>query len=1244
MARKEIVVEEVARLMSNRVNIRNIGVVAHVDHGKCVAGDARVALADGRFVNAGELFKFLSRGSPVARSSPSETVFDCRAKGVRVFSLNKTSGKVEAKPLEYAWSLEGGKVLDVALRNGASVSTTPEHKFVVLGESGFAERRADELAVGDSVVCTKKLAAEPKSEAGLKQAVVEAMAGERFYVRVKPEFGVWLKQELSASPRPEVFEGLAPEGVAASFANNRFRSSHFHAFCVALGVPLAVAYDNVESIVFRGGSARRGRNAKPMRLPKDFSGFFYLAGLLFGDGHDDKLVVGKRELGAAFVSQLHAIGITPFYRNYAGKTPEISAGCKTLVKLLEALFGYRTGCKSHVIRVADFVFTAPDECAAAFLRAYFDCDGTVEKARSAVSLSSASFGMLRDVQLLLLRFNIASIVQGDTLYVTGNSVRRFNEQVGFLVAGKRAKASALEAASTGSIVLDAVPLPSAAFRRLRGSASMSGVAHNYYEYESARVKPSVTSLRKIAGVLKDGFVDALCSEELSFIEVTAITEGREDRVFDFTVSCNHNFVADGVVIHNTTLSDSLVAVAGLISRELAGEQRVLDYDPQEQARGITIKAANISLGFDYEGESYLINMIDTPGHVDFSGHVTRAMRAVDGVILVVDSVEQVMPQTETVLRQALKERVKPVLFINKIDRLINELKYDSQQMQERFIKIISGVNKLIENYGPPEFKEEWRIGVDKGNVAFGTGFHKWAVSFSQMQKSGINFKVLYDLCAAGDHKTLREKAPIEAIMLEMVVKHLPSPVQAQKYRIPVIWHGDLESEFGKAMTTCDADGRVTMMITAIAIDEHAGEVAVGRLYSGKVRKGTELYLASQFKSYKVQNVAVYMGPDRVLVDEVCAGNIVAISGLRDIWAGETASEGEIAPFEKIKHHSVPVVTKSVEAKNPRDLVKLIEVLQKLGKEDPTLHVEINPDTGEHLISGMGELHLEIIEYKIAKEKGVEIETSPPIVVYEETITGNSPELEGKSPNKHNKFKLEVQPLEPSVVKAFDDGLIDERTKGKDLIEKLLAAGLPRDEAKKVLRVHRNNLFIDATKGVQYLQDINELLVDAFCEALDRGPLAREKVVGVKVLLTDATIHVDPAHRGPAQIMPAVRRPIYAGMLQAGCVLLEPRQKLFVNAPVDYMSGIVNAIQARRGQIGDISQEGEAISVQAIVPVSSMFGFASDIRGATQGRAAWYYEYAGYEKVPSNLQASTIASIRKRKGEPELPPTARDFMD
>ncbi len=704
----------------------------------------------------------------------------------------------------------------------------------------------------------------------------------------------------------------------------------------------------------------------------------------------------------------------------------------------------------------------------------------------------------------------------------------------------------------------------------------------------------------------------------------------------------------GIVAHvdhgKTTLSDTLVARAGLISEDLAGAQRVLDYDEQEQARGITIKAANISISFKYENEDYLINLIDTPGHVDFGGHVTRAMRAVDGVILVVDCVEGIMPQTETVLRQALKEKVKPVLFINKIDRMINELKLDSKGMQMRFLKIITGINKLIEETAPAEYKQAWQVDVAKGSVAFGTAFNKWAVSAPIMKKTGITFDNIYTACAQGEHKDLQKKAPLGDVILEMVITHLPNPLEAQKYRIPVIWHGDLESEHGKAMINADPNGKACFMVTAIQMDPHAGEVAVGRLYSGTLRKGTELYLASKYKTEKLQQVAVYMGPDRVIIDEVPAGNIVALVGMQEVFAGETVSEGEIPPFEKIKHHSLPVVTKSIEAKNPQHLVKLIEVLQSLTKEDPTFKVEINHDTGEHLISGMGELHLEIMEYKITKERGVEIVTSPPIVVYNETIFGKGPEIEGKSPNKHNKFKFEVEPLEESVQKALLEGTISETAKGKELQTQFIDAGLPRDEAKNIMKVYNNNVFVDVSKGVQGLQDIRELLVDAFTQAMKEGPMSKSKCTGIKVKLTDATIHVDPAHRGPAQLFPAVRRPIYAGILQAQPALLEPKQKLLVSAPSQYMSSIINQVQGRRGQVESIDQEGDTVTVHAKVPVADMFGFASDIRGASQGRAIWYTEYAGYEKVPSNLQSTIVVQIRKRKGEPEVAPTARDFMD
>ncbi|MFA5411773.1 MAG: elongation factor EF-2 [Candidatus Micrarchaeia archaeon] len=726
-------------------------------------------------------------------------------------------------------------------------------------------------------------------------------------------------------------------------------------------------------------------------------------------------------------------------------------------------------------------------------------------------------------------------------------------------------------------------------------------------------------------------------KEIVVEEVQALMSGKEQvRNIAIVAHVDHG---------KTTMTDSLVARAGLISKELAGEQRMMDFDEQEQARGITIKAANISLGFEYEGKAHLINLIDTPGHVDFGGHVTRALRAVDGCVLVVDSVEGVMPQTETVLRQALKERVKPVVFINKIDRLINELQLDANQMQQKLIKVIMGINKIIEGNAPPEFKKDWVVGVDKGNVAFGSAFHKWAVSFESMKKNNIKFSDVYETCKNGTHANLVAKSPLDEVLLGMVIRHLPNPIVAQKYRIPVLWKGDITSQDGKDMSGCSSTGTTIGICFGIVYDEHAGEVAVVRLFSGGIKKGDMIYVASKKNYYKVQQVGVFMGPDRVQAEQITAGNIGAVVGLKDVYIGETVSSKEVEPFEQIKHYSEPVVTKSIEAKDSKNLSKLVEVLRSLSKEDPTLRVELNQETGEHLISGMGELHLEIIEYKIRNEKKVEIETSPPIVVYRENIIGSSPIVEGKSPNKHNKFKIRVEPLDQKIVQAIIDGVIPEGPpKGKEHVQKLVDLGMDRAEAKGIWHIYKRNMFVDVTKGVQYLNEIQELALEAFEEAMDKGPLAKEKVNGVKVILEDVTLHEDNVHRGPAQIIPAVKRPIYAAMLVAGVTLLEPKQKVLIQCPQEYGGDVINMTNGRRGQLLNMEQEGETVTINTVLPVSEMFGFSNALRGVTQGRAIWYQEYYGYDKLPKELLNKIVMEVRKRKGDKPEPPTPQDFLD
>ena len=684
----------------------------------------------------------------------------------------------------------------------------------------------------------------------------------------------------------------------------------------------------------------------------------------------------------------------------------------------------------------------------------------------------------------------------------------------------------------------------------------------------------------------------------------------------------------------TTLSDNLLAGAGMISEELAGDQRFLDFDEQEQARGITIDAANVSMVHEYHDDEYLINLIDTPGHVDFGGDVTRAMRAVDGAVVVVCAVEGIMPQTETVLRQALREKVKPVLFINKVDRLINEVKLGPEELANKFIGIINEANKLITKMAPKDKKDEWLVKVDDGSVAFGSAYHNWAINIPMMQETGINFKDIIDYCNDENQKELAKKVPLAEVLLGMVVEHLPSPEVSQQYRCPNIWDGDIESEAGQTMVNTSPDGPLAVMVTNVSVDKHAGEVATGRVYGGTVEQGTEVFLVGGQARSRVQQVGVFFGPERVPTEKVPAGNIVYITGAKGATAGETicSPENKIVEFEGIEHISEPVVTVAVEAKNTKDLPKLIEVLRQTAKEDPTIHVNINEETGEHLVSGMGELHLEVIGVRI-NNKGVDINTSEPIVVYRETVAGKTANpVEGKSPNKHNRLYLEVAPLEDSIFQALQNGDIKEgKIKDKEEAQKFIEHGLDKEEARRVWDVYNKSLFINMTRGIQYLDEIKELVIEGFESALEEGPVANEIAMGMKFTLVDAKLHEDAVHRGPAQILPAIRNAIKGGMMMADPTLLEPVQKVFINTPTDYMGSVTKEILNRRGQIVDMPTEGDMVNVEAKVPVAEMFGFAGEIRSATQGRCLWSTENSGFERLPRELQSQIIRQIRERKG-------------
>jgi elongation factor 2 len=287
------------------------------------------------------------------------------------------------------------------------------------------------------------------------------------------------------------------------------------------------------------------------------------------------------------------------------------------------------------------------------------------------------------------------------------------------------------------------------------------------------------------------------------------------------------------------------------------------------------------------------------------------------------------------------------------------------------------------------------------------------------------------------------------------------------------------------------------------------------------------------------------------------------------------------------------------------------------------------------MSGMGELHLEITEYRIKNDHKLDIQVSQPIVVYRESVEKTSQEFEGKSPNKHNRFYIIAEPLQPEVLNAIKEGkLASEGGKIKDskvLAKQLQELGMEKNEARSVVTIYGPNLFLDMTKGIQYLHETMELCKEAFLEVMKKGPLADEKSMGVMIKLMDAKLHEDSIHRGPAQVIPAVRQAIYGAMCLANRVLLEPKQMVFINVPQDVMGAATREMQQRRAVIEDMTQEGEMVIIKSKAPVSEMFGFANDIRSATAGRALWSTENCGFEKIPREQQQEVVASIRTRKG-------------
>jgi len=813
----------------------------------------------------------------------------------------------------------------------------------------------------------------------------------------------------------------------------------------------------------------------------------------------------------------------------------------------------------------------------------------------------------------------------------------------------------------------------------------------------------------------------------------------------------------------STLTDSLVCKAGIIANAKAGEARFTDTRKDEQERCITIKSTAISLYYEMSEEDYtyikqekeendrhfLINLIDSPGHVDFSSEVTAALRVTDGALVVVDCVSGVCVQTETVLRQAIAERIKPILFMNKMDRALLELQLEAEDLYQTFQRIVENVNVIIATYNDDD-GPMGDISVDptKGTVGFGAGLHGWAFTlkeFAQFYSSkfkietpklmqrfwGDNyysaeekkwskekkndtykrgfvqfvlepiFKVFSAIMNFRKEEYLKlieklaikipaeDKEKIEpggkplmkAVMkawlpagdtlLSMIGIHLPSPVTAQKYRAEMLYEGPHDDEAFIGMKNCDPNACLMMYVSKMVPTSDKGRFfAFGRVFSGTIATGQKCrimgpnYIPGKKEDLcikAIQRTILMMGRYTEPIEDVPCGNICGLVGV-DQFLVKT---GTITTFEKAHNLKVmkfsvsPVVRVAVEAKNPADLPKLVEGLKRLAKSDPMVQCIIE-ESGEHIVAGAGELHLEICLKDLEEDHAcIPIKISDPVVSYRETVIDESNQVcLSKSPNKHNRLYMKCVNMPEGLAEDIEKGVdINPRMEFKQRA-RFLNEKYEYDvtEARKLWAFGPEgtgtNLLIDVTKGVQYLNEIKDSVVAGFQWATKEGPLSDENVRGVRFNLHDVTLHADAIHRGGGQLIPTARRVMYACMLTAEPRYLEPVYLVEIQCPENAVGGIYGVLNRRRGTVIEEAQVAGTpmFVVKAHLPVNESFGFTADLRSNTGGQAFPQCVFDHWQVMSGNpfelgnKTRTVMDGIRARKGLKEGAPELENYLD
>ena len=682
----------------------------------------------------------------------------------------------------------------------------------------------------------------------------------------------------------------------------------------------------------------------------------------------------------------------------------------------------------------------------------------------------------------------------------------------------------------------------------------------------------------------------------------------------------------GIMAHidagKTTTTERILFYTGVNYKigEVHDGAATMDWMPQEQERGITITSAATTCSW----KDHTINIIDTPGHVDFTVEVERSLRVLDGAVAVFDGVAGVEPQSETVWRQADRYKVPRIAFINKLDRtgavytrtydmLIDRLKAPVVLLQlpigteSEFAGVVDLIDMkayvwdLEANKGDEFRTEEIPANMlDEAKAKRAEMIEKLADVDDQImelfmeekeptqeqiiaaiRKGTVNFTVVPVIMgSAFKNKGVQQ-------MLDAVVRYLPSPLDIGS--IKGFKQGDSSVEIERAPADSEPFSALAFKIMS---DPHLGKLTYIRIYSGKLEPGTGVLNSTKDRKERIGKIYQMHANKRDEKESASAGSIVAVMGLKDTTTGDTLCDSDKPVVLESMDFPDPVIHVAIEPKTKNDQDKLATAIQRLAEEDPTFHVRGDEETGQTIIGGMGELHLEVLVDRMKREFKVEANVGKPQVAYRETITKKVEKVDythKKQSGGAGQFARVIIDIEPNLTEGG----------GYEFINKVTGGRIPRE----------------------YIPSVD----DGAQEAMVNGVLAGYQMVDIKVTLQDGAYHdVDSSElafkiAGSMAFKEAARK--------AHPVLLEPMMDVEVVTPEDFMGDVIGDLNSRRGQIQAMDERAGARVVKALVPLSEMFGYVGDLRSKTQGRASYTMQFHSYAQVPDAVSKEIVAKVR-----------------